>query len=222
MKKHANETAEQKRYRHRLTWKKVFLYLAWFASAVAMFTISFGVFEADYENRVKPQIDRAVINVAQLLPQMEQNETALRDAYNQMIQSWENILKSDEFSISGSFSRKWIDASFEDVVGDTLSWLNRVTKLKVGRDGLVAVISKETGLIVAHPDEQLVGDEFLIAEDPESADSIVISIEDINAQTTTDKLNIGYGLLLPHGNNYNVTERLQWLMVSYTSSVASR
>ena len=219
MKKHANETAEQKRYRHRLTWKKVFLYLAWFASAVAMFTISFGVFEADYENRVKPQIDRAVVNVAQLLPQMEQNETALRDAYNQMIQSWENILKSDEFSISGSFSRKWIDASFEDVVGDTLSWLNRVTKLKVGRDGLVAVISKETGLIVAHPDEQLVGDEFLIAEDPESADSIVISIEDINAQTTTDKLNIGYGLLLPHGNNYNVTERLQWLMVSYKKGV---
>ena len=158
MMKHANETAEQKRYRHRLTWKKAFLYLAWFASVVAMLVVSFGVFEEDYENRVKPQIERAVIQVAQLLPQMEQNEAALREAYKQMVQSWENILKSDEFSISGSFSRNWTDATFEDVVGDTLSWLNRVTKLKVGRDGMVAVISKETGHIVANPDEQLVGD----------------------------------------------------------------
>ena len=82
MKKHANETAEQKRNRHRLMWKKVFLYLAWFASAVVVFTVSFSVFETDYENRVEPQIDRAVIQVAQLLPQMEQNEAALREAYN--------------------------------------------------------------------------------------------------------------------------------------------
>ena len=219
MKKHANETAEQKRYRHRLTWKKVFLYLAWFASAVAMYAASFGVFETDYENRVKPQIERAVIQVAQLLPQMEQNEAALREAYDQMVQSWENILKSDEFSIYGSISRNRSDATFEDVVGDTLSWLNRVTKLKVGRDGLVAVISKETGLIVAHPDEKLVGDEFLIAEAPESAENIVVPIEEINARTTADKLNIGYGLLLPHGKNYNVTDRLEWILVSYAKGI---
>ena len=219
MMKHANETAEQKRYRHRLTWKKGFLYLAWFASVVAMLVVSFGVFEEDYENRVKPQIERAVIQVAQLLPQMEQNEAALREAYKQMVQSWENILKSDEFSISGSFSRNWTDATFEDVVGDTLSWLNRVTKLKVGRDGMVAVISKETGHIVAHPDEQLVGDEFLIAEDPESADNIVVPIETINARTTADKLDIGYGLLLPYGKNYNLTGRLDWILVSYTKGI---
>ena len=219
MKKHANETAEQRRYRHRLTWKKVFLYLAWFASAVAMFVISFGVFETDYENRVKPQIKRAVIQVAQLLPQMEQNEAALRDAYNQMVQSWENILKSDEFSISGSISRNRTDSTFEDVVGDTLSWLNRVTKLKVGRDGLVAVIQKETGKIVAHPDERLVGDEFLIAEDPESADNIIISIDQINAQTEADGIDIGYGLLLPYGKNFNVTRKLEWILVSYMKGI---
>ena len=219
MKKRANETVEQKRYRHRLTWKKVFLYLAWFASGVAMFAISFGVFETDYENRVKPQIDRAVVQVAQLLPQMEQNEAALREAYDQMIQSWENILKSDEFSISGSISRNRTDATFEDVVGDTLSWLNRVTKLKVGRDGLVAVISKETGQIVAHPDAKMVGDEFLIAEDSESAENIGISIEDINAQAAADKLNIGYGLLLPQGKNYAVTSRLEWILVSYMKGI---
>ena len=219
MKKHANETAEQKRYRHRLMWKKVFLYLAWFASAVVVFTVSFSVFETDYENRVEPQIDRAVIQVAQLLPQMEQNEAALREAYNQMMQSWENILKSDDFSISGSFSRNWTDATFEDVVGDTLSWLNRVTKLKVGRDGLVAVISKETGLIVAHPDEQLVGDEFIIAEDPEDSENVVVSIEEINAADSPDKLDIGYGLLLPQGKNFELSGRVEWIAMTFSKGI---
>ena len=210
-KKHANETEEQKRYRHRLTWKKVFLYIAWLASAVGVFFVAFNVFDVDYESRIQPQIDRAVIQVAKLLPQMEQNEAALRDSYEQMIQSWENILKSDDFSVSGEFSRDWIDATFEDVVGDTLSWLNRVTKLKVGRNGMIAVISKEDNRIVAHPDAQMVGGEFIVKENPDSQDSAIVSIEDINALASPNDLKISYGMLFPHGNNIGMNALEQFV-----------
>ena len=219
MKKHANETAEQKQYRHRLTWKKVILYLAWFASVVAVFFVSFNVFETDYQSRIQPQINCAVIQVAKLLPQMEQNEATLRDSYNQMIQSWENILKSDDFSISGSFSRNWTDASFEELVGDTLSWLNRVTKLKVGRDGLVAVVSKETGRIVAHPDEKLVGGEFYIEEDPDSKASVIVSIEAINALASPDDLKISYGMLLPHGSDFDRLGKLEQFTATWKQAI---
>ena len=219
MKKHANETAEQKQYRRRLTWKKVFLYLAWFASVVAVLFVSFNVFEKDYQSRIQPQIDRAVIQVARLLPQMEQNEATLRDSYNQMIQSWENILKSDDYSASGRLVRNWTDASFEELVGDTLSWLNRVTKLKVGRDGLVAVVSKETGRIVAHPDEKLMGGEFYVAEDTGGKESAIASIETINALASPNDLKISYGILLPRGNDYNRLGRLQQLISSLSQSM---
>ena len=137
MKKRPMESAEQKRWRHRLAWKKFFLYFALIVSTIAVFATSFIFFDDDFERILRPQVNRAIVQVAQLLPQLEQNETALRDAYDQMVQSWEKVFNSGDFSINGVFSsaaRARTDASFERIVDDTLSWLNRVTKLKVGRE----------------------------------------------------------------------------------------
>ena len=196
-KNRAAETPEQKRYRHRVNWIKAFLYLAWIVSAIVMFTVSFCIFNKDFSRRVKPQIDRAIIQVARLLPEMEKNEESLREAYDKMVQSWEDISSTDGFKDFGSITHSKIDARFEDVVGDTLSWLNRVTKLKVGKDGLVTVISKDTGQIVAHPDEKLVGGEFDVIDDSEDKNSSVVSVESINALTSSDDLDIHYSLMFP-------------------------
>ena len=61
-------SAEQKRYRRRLRWKKFFLYLIWILSAIAVFNTAYSVFESTHEKRVNPQIDRAIVQIAKLLP----------------------------------------------------------------------------------------------------------------------------------------------------------
>ena len=218
-KKRAAETPEQKRYRYRVNWIKAFLYIVWIVSTVVMFNVSFHIFNKDFKNRVNPQIDRAIIQIAKLLPEMEKNETSLREAYDKMVKSWEDISSSDDFNLNGSLSHRGADATFEDVVGDTLSWLNRVTKLKVGQDGMVTVISKEDNRIVAHPDEKLVGGEFNVIGDSEAENSSVVSVESINALTSPDDLDIHYDLMFPLGRTLGTTLNFDNLVRSVQQSI---
>ena len=218
-KKRAAETPEQKRYRYRVNWIKAFLYIVWIVSTVVMFNVSFHIFNKDFKNRVNPQIDRAIIQIAKLLPEMEKNETSLREAYDKMVKSWEDISSSDDFNLNGSLSHRGADATFEDVVGDTLSWLNRVTKLKVGQDGMVTVISKEDNRIVAHPDEKLVGGEFNVIGDSEAENSSVVSVESINALTSPDDLDIHYDLMFPLGRTLGTTLDFDNLVRSVQQSI---
>ncbi|MBR0367384.1 MAG: mechanosensitive ion channel family protein [Clostridia bacterium] len=113
----------------------------------------------NYSRRVEPQVNRAVIQVARLLPQLAQNEATLREAYDQMTQSWESVFYSDNPEYADYITNR--DAEYDRLVDDTLSWMNRVTKLRVGRDGFMFVVSKETSCILAHPDESYVGRAFL-------------------------------------------------------------
>lgn len=201
MKKKPMESAERRRWRRRLGVKKFFLHFALIVSTLVVFGTSFVFFDDDYDLRIRPQINRAIVQVAQLLPQLEQNEEALRDAYDQMVQSWEKVFNSGDFSLEGGFSsatRNSTDATFEKIVDDTLSWLNRVTKLKVGRDGIVAVVSKETGSIVAHPDEKMVGLKFFDEGDPVFDSESIISVRDIRSWTKPEDVNIEFEMYYPH------------------------
>ena len=193
-------TAEQRRYRFKLGCKKFFLYLTWIAASVAMFVTAYRLFDTNCAERVNPQIDRAIVQIADLLPQMEKNEKALRDAYGKMRKSWEEVLGSNDFSSLNKVAFDKIDVSFEEVVGSTLSWLNRVTKFKVGQDGMVAVISKDDGKIVAHPDESLVGGKFILIQDPDSEDSNVIPVESAAELASSGELASHYSLMFPHGD----------------------
>ena len=100
------------------------------------------MFVRNFADRLSPQVGRAVIQVSRLLPQLEQNETMLRDAYDKMIQSWEQVFDKETAEYKDYISQQ--DAQYEDLVTDTLSWMNRVTKLRVGCDGFMFVVSKET------------------------------------------------------------------------------
>ena len=204
IKKKTPLSAEQKRYRRRLRWKKFFLYLIWILSAIAVFNTAYSVFESTHEKRVNPQIDRAIVQIAKLLPQMEQNEEALRNAYDNMTKSWEQIQISDDFTFTGQIPYSEIDAAFEEVVDGTLSWLNRVTKLKVGRDGMVTVISKDDGTIVAHPDEKMVGTKLVIIGDGKGQN--IIPIESINKSSESDDLDIHYTLMYPKGSGTSMLD----------------
>ena len=56
-------------------------------SFILVLALSTATFASNYSNRIKPQVNRAVIQVARLLPQLAQNEATLREAYDQMLQS---------------------------------------------------------------------------------------------------------------------------------------
>ena len=189
-------TVEQKRYRFKLGLKKFFLYLMWIAASVGMFITAYRLFGNNLAERVNPQIDRAIVRIADLLPQMEKDEKALRDAYGRMRSSWEEVLKSSD-SISNEFFFEKIDANFEEVVGSTLSWLNRVTKFKVGQDGMVAVISKDDGKVIAHPNKELVGGNFILLRDLNGEDSNVIPVESAAKLASSGELDSRYTLMFP-------------------------
>ena len=134
---------------------KVVAYLLLAVLTVVCARLSFSLYRDDVESRTMPQITRAVVQISKLLPQLEQNEQAVRDAYTNLNKARQSVLKSGEDTL-GKQSQQAEDA--ESVINDTLSWMNRVTMLRVGRRGHVIVISKDDYKILAHPDSDFVGE----------------------------------------------------------------
>ena len=95
MKHRPAETPAQKQYRRKLRARKARLYAVLVLSFILVLALSTAIFALNYSRRVEPQVNRAVIQVARLLPQLAQNEATLREAYDQMTQSWESVFYSD-------------------------------------------------------------------------------------------------------------------------------
>ena len=201
MEKHPTENVEQLRRQRQLRRKKFSLYLLLVLSTLAVFVTAIVLFDRDCNEYISPQIKRAIVEMGQLLPQLEQNEEALRDACGQVVKSWDTIFKSDEFSLSGevaSAEMSRIDASLDSLLRDTLSWTNRVTRLRIGRDGLVAVVSKGSNRIVAHPDAKQLGLKYFGLDEGGVNSANVVSADTINSQTTVDDVSVDLALFYPH------------------------
>ena len=194
MKRNPQKNDAEKKYKRQILRRKLRLYAVLLLASVLVLILSVALLDRNYTTRLEPQINRAVIQVAKLLPQLEQNEEALRVAYAQMTGSWEELLSHDVFS-EADFTLP-NEAMLEEIVGDTLSWMNRVTKLKVGRDGFMLVVDKETSRILAHPNENYVGRLFQpfdqIAEDG------IVAIKSINRWTKPENLNLSLGIMEPY------------------------
>lgn len=194
MKSNPQKNDAEKKYKRQILRRKLRLYAVLLLASVLVLILSIALLDKNYTTRLEPQINRAVIQVAKLLPQLEQNEDALREAYAQMTESWKELLSHDVFS-EADFTLP-DEAALEEIAGDTLSWMNRVTKLKVGRDGFMLVVDKETSRILAHPDENYVGRLFQpfdqIAEDE------VIAISSINRWTKPENLKLSLGIMEPY------------------------
>ena len=67
------------------------MYLLLIISFVFVLVKNVGIYSENYKARLKPQICRAVIQVARIIPQLEESETALREVCDQMNSSWERI-----------------------------------------------------------------------------------------------------------------------------------
>ena len=194
MKRSPQKNNAEKKYRRRILRRKLRLYAVLLLASVLVLILSVALLDKNYTARLEPQIARAVVQVAKLLPQLEQNEEALRKAYAQMTESWEELLSHDVFS-EADFTLP-DEAELEQISGETLSWMNRVTKMKVGRDGFMLVVDKETSRILSHPDENYVGRLFQPFDQiPEDG---IVAISSINRWTKPENLNLSLGMMEPY------------------------
>ncbi len=195
MKKRGHLSVEEKKYRRRILWRKLLLYAVLLIAFLVVLIQSFNLFSESYDVRLRPQINRAVIQVSKLLPQLERNDRALRNAFGQVVETWQELLNKDEV-----FADEKINLSTEEVVDEvvkeTFSWMDRVTKLQVGREGFMIVVSKETNRILAHPNETYVGREFFAVEDMPADE--VVSISKIMPWMKPENLNLEFRFIEPY------------------------
>ena len=136
---------------------KILIYLLLAVLTVGFACLSFRFYVDEIESRTVPQILRAMSQISRLLPQLEENEQAVRDVYDNLEKSRRIVYENNGDALE-KHPRSGENA--ETIINRTLSWMNRVTKIKVGRQGHVIVISKNDNTILAHPDEQFVGEEL--------------------------------------------------------------
>ena len=150
------KTPEYKKYRNRILIRKFILHAVLIISFFVVLFVNIDIYSDNYRDRLQPQIRRAVLQVAQIIPQLEESELALRRVCDQMNSSWDRIAADSELDES-NYDIPDTKSKLDEFIGETLSWMDRVTKLKVGRDGCVAVLDKSTMTVIAHPDATSIG-----------------------------------------------------------------
>ena len=150
-------TDKKKDHDNNLRLRKTLLYIILIVSFIPVYIFNVWLYSTTTRNSLYPQIRRAVIEVARIIPQLEEGEASLRTVCDVMNESW------DEISADGSVNKSDFyipdtDEKLERLLGETLSWMDRITKLKVGREGTVAVLSKDTMTILAHADQSVIGE----------------------------------------------------------------
>ena len=155
-----NQTNHRERtpYEKKLFWRKARMYAVWALTFIACLIVSLSAFNKRFLEINDPQIKGAYVQIAKLLPTLETNEASLYGTYALLSQSREEAKKMD-ITLSPdtlASSRSGPDTLEGNYVAQ------RITRLAVGHDGLVAVVMKDTGEIVAHPNESEIGKTLMV------------------------------------------------------------
>ena len=175
-------TAEEKKYRRMLGRKKVLLRFLLVLTFLFMLTVTARIFLNEEENILRPQIQRAEIQIAKMLPQMKKNEETMRGIHNRINESLETLATAESIEAPQDYDTD--EAALEEILAGTLSWMEGVTKLRIGEEGYAIVISQEDGKILAHPNPKYIGSEI-------SVDGIKwagqqLKTEDVSGSSKTD------------------------------------
>ena len=137
---------------------KIGMYLLLVGLTVVYAFMSYVFIEDNLEQRTIPQVERAIVQVSKLLPQLEENEQAVREAYEKLEKERQTTYSKND-AVLEEHQRQSGDV--EKIIDKTLSWMNRVIKLRVGRQGHVIVVSRDDFTILAHENEKYVGEKLL-------------------------------------------------------------
>ena len=139
---------------------KICIYALLAVLTVLFAWLSFVFFSYELVKRTTPQITRAMVQVSKLLPRLEENEQALRNVHDHLEESRRRVFEDNADILEDQGLN---DDNIEIVIGHTLSWMDRVTRMRVGREGHVVVISQGDLSILAHSDKNFVGDKLVPA-----------------------------------------------------------
>jgi len=156
-----NQTNKKERtpYEKKLFWRKARMYAVWALTFVACLVVSLSAFNRRFLEVNDPQIKGAYIQIAKLLPTLETNEASLFGTYTLLSQSREAARKMDITLSEDTLAGSW---SAPDIIKGRYV-ADRITRMAVGHDGLVAVVMKDTGKIVAHPIESEIGKTLMLS-----------------------------------------------------------
>ena len=138
------------------TKKKIYLLLTVLTLGFAF--LSFTFHDNELEDRTKPQVERAILQVSKLLPRLEEDEQALWEVHDNLEENRQQFYQNNEKALARHQSS---DEDVQTLIDKTLSWMNRVTRLRVGQQGHVIVIRKSDLTILAHPNEKFIGEKLL-------------------------------------------------------------
>ncbi len=176
----------------RLT--KVIMYLLLIVATVVFGVVSFNLYTDKLESDLIPQVSRAISQVSEVLPQLEENEQALREVNKNLETSRKILFQNNSDLLTSRVTNS--DENVETVIDHTLSWMNRVANLKVGRSGHVVVISAEDFSILAHPDESYVG-EGLYPADTSINTADIPNVEEIKGMIKEKDISGDFHIFFP-------------------------
>jgi len=145
-------------YEKKLFWRKVRMYLMWGLTFIVCLVVSTVSFHHSFFKTVDPQIKSAYIQIAKLLPTLEESEVSLQETYQLLTQSREEALKMGITLSSDTIAES---RSADEIVEGSYA-LSRITHMTVGHNGGIAVALKDTGEIVAHPNANEVGKTLMV------------------------------------------------------------
>ena len=192
MRNRQSKSTAEKEYRSKLRSRRTRQYLVLVVFSLITLFLSAVIFIKGDIRKLQPQINCAVKQLSELIPRLEDREAALRGAYDKMADSLENILTSDVLSGKGYTVER---SSLDEVILQNLSWMDCVTSLRVGRDGYMFVVDKNTDRILAHPQKEAVGRKYFTSDD--LSEGSVISLSGITADMTADDLDPSLGVMDP-------------------------
>ena len=170
---------EEIAYRKMTRTKKILMYLVLIVTSVIVAVCSYRMFLSKITKRVNPQISRAMVQISRRLPELEKNEQALRDVYDQMMESRKELVDG-KYHLNRQYDIALEDVEdyedLEDLVDYTLSWTNTATQIMVGGRGYVMAVDDED-TIIAHPNPDMIGQKVVYTA--ESLSDVALTMGDI-------------------------------------------
>ena len=107
-------TMEEKKYRRMVRRRKVLLRLLLVLSFLVVLFLTATVFLAEQEKTLRPQIQRAEVQIAKLLPQMKKNEETMRGIHARINESMETLAEDEGIEESQDYSTD--EAALEEIL----------------------------------------------------------------------------------------------------------
>ena len=191
-------------FEKRLGRRKFLLYIIFAVGLIVSLIVTYFTLIDDFDRRTQPQIARAVIQMSKMFPEIEYNDVKLRETYEETIK-WQKWYYEKLDLPKDKKSEFMLDEGDYKLPDESLSWIERISRIKVGCDGYVAVVSKEDGKILSHPNADYIGKRMLMLDSNkivpmnEAENASSYDMLDIKQDGDPNELKAEYLFMVPEG-----------------------